>query len=453
MQTAQKMAVTIAALAWIAPASLHAKQSTRQPVDKEVTSYLSLEHPTYEQRFEFQRWHAGQEKKAEADGRKELLANRDEGRRDYGLDPDDFHISFYDWSKRAEFALDAYENEGGDVLYRGVRLEPGDLFLANLASDSDGIYTTLAEGRRSFSHVAVYVLLERDGLKYPAVIEIHDEGVRAVPLRFFLSDRFVSYVEAYRYRVMPDKAKEKLGTVALQMIQEVHGFDFFMNESQSVYLTCALTATQLFRRSGMEPVTEESRYDPQKLANIHFLGAESGLGRKLLFPDDFGQSPKMRLIGFVDNDRFIRKMARDLVRDRVQEMFITERLDEKRFPWDFRVYQFAVTSIQTHSWMAPLFLKVLGFRADNFPSGPTMFLSLAKPAFERVEESSRKLAKELEAHEDKLQSAKSWDALESDPEVHAMVMESMEGFEALYSRASPAMDATAGSSAGEIAKP
>lgn len=432
----------IAALSSFAPKAFSATQASR-----EVAEYLSLEHPTYEQRFEFQRGNARRMREAEAGGDKALLANREEGRRDYGLDPEDYHISFFDWARRPEFALSAYAQEAGAVKYRGMRLESGDVLLANLASDSDGIYTTLAEGRRSFAHVAVYVLLEKDGRKFPAVVEIHDEGVRAVPLRFFLSDRFASYVEIYRYRRMPPAARAKLGAVALQMIQEVHGFDFYMNESQSTYLTCALTASQLFRRAGLETVADGSRYDPQKLVNIHFLGADSGLGRKLLFPDDFSRSPLLHLAGYFDNDRFVRKMARDLVRDRVQELFVTERLDEKRFPWDFRIYQFAVRSIQSHSWMAPLFLKVLGFRADNFPKGPAMFLALAKPAFERVEESTRSLASVLEKNEGKLEAARSWDALEADPEVRAMVERSMKDFEALYSPLPPAMHAAAGGTA------
>jgi hypothetical protein len=424
-------------------AAYPAPSSPRVEAEKEVQAYLSLAHPTYEQRFEFQRGNAKRMRRAEAGGWQELLADRAEGRRDYGLDPDAYDISFFAWRRRPEFAQSAYQESGGAVMYRGVRLEPGDVFLANLASDSDGIYTTLAEGRRSFSHVAVYVPLEVEGKKFPAVIEIHDEGVRAVPLRFFLSDKFVSYAEVYRYRRMPPAARARLGAEALKMIQEVHGFDFYMNESQSVYLTCALTASQLFRRAGLETVAEGSRYDPQKLANIHFLGADSGLGRKLLFPDDFSRSPKLRLVGYVDNDRFLQKMARDLVRDRVQELFVTERLDEKRFPWDFRVYRFAVSSIQNRSWTAPLFLKVLGFRADNFPSGPAMFLALAKPAFERVEESSRTLAKALATNEAKLRDARSWEALEADPDVRAMVLRSTKDFAALYSPPPPAMHAGA----------
>jgi Permuted papain-like amidase enzyme, YaeF/YiiX, C92 family len=443
MTNGQQIAVALATLFVLIPLQGRAEEPTLEWAAKKEASYLALEHPTYEQRFEFQRWRSQALKIAETKGWTRLLQDRAEGRRDYGLDPDDYNISFFEWQKRPEFALEAYRQDSGAVSYRGLHLEPGDILLTNLASDSDGIYTTLAEGRRSFSHVAAYVLLENEGRKFPAVVEIHDEGVRAVPLRFFLSDKFVSYVEVYRQLGLTERTRNTLGAVALAMMRESHGFDFYMNESQSVYLTCALTVSHLFRRAGIEPAKEESRYDPLKQANIRFLGFESELGRKLLLPDDFAASPKLKLVGVVDNAQFMQKMARDLVRDHIQEIFVTEQLDATRFPWDFYVYRFAVNSIQHRSWIAPLLLKVLGFRRDNFPSGPAMFLALAKPAFERVEESSRKLAKLLASHETAIQKARSWDELETNPEIRALVSEASEGFEALCSKAPPAKNTAA----------
>lgn len=385
---------------------------SKELYDRGVRSYISLQHPTFEQRFSFQRWHSG------AVVLPEVKAEIDEARLDYGLNPDAYDIKVSEWSKRAEFQPEAYQLSGEGVLFRGQQLQPGDLFLTNLASDSDGVFTTLTDRPNSFSHVAVFVMLPGN---LPAVVEIHDEGVRAVPLKFFLSDRFSSYVEIYRYNNLGAESKAALGGIALQLTSEQHGFDFYLDDKQTNYLTCALTANELFRRAGVEPMQGESRYSTAALPNLRVLGNENGHGRTLLMPDDFTRSPRTRLVGVIDNGRFDKVQARALIRDRFQELFQTKILDEKLFPYDYHVYRFAVGTIQAHGWFSPVLLTALGFHERNFPSGPAVFLSLTKPALERMEHASRTLHERL-PHE-KLMQHTSFSATEADTEVRLLVLE------------------------------
>ncbi|MGZ3661145.1 MAG: YiiX/YebB-like N1pC/P60 family cysteine hydrolase [Bdellovibrionota bacterium] len=417
------VAIFIAALL---PTSVSAAALSRDDVTRGERDYVNLGHPTNEQRFEFQRWHAGVFAAAEANSWNDLLSARAEGRIDYGLDPDAYNITFSEWSKRPEFGAAAYKFSGDGVLFRGQQLEPGDVLLTNLNSDSDGVYNTLVEGRTSFSHVAVFVML--NGI--PAVVEIHDEGVRAVPLKFFLSDRFSTYVEVFRYRDITPQVRSRLSRAALDMIHENHGFDFFIDESQTTYLTCTLTSADLFRRSGLEPIRGETVYSQKNLPNLRILGVERTSKHKLLIPDDFTRSPRLQLIGVIDNDRFDRVVARALVRDRVQDLWQTQVLDETRFPFDYHIYRIAVDSIQNHSWVSPVLLKFLGFRSDNFPSGPPVFLSLTKPALERMEAASREVNKKLPRGE--MIHFSTWDEAEQNPAVKALVLNATKEFAAMF---------------------
>ncbi len=422
---AQVGAIALISLSLFAPRP--AAAMTRAEVARREAEYLAIGHPDYEQRFKFQRFKAEVFKEAEQQHWRDILEQVAQGREDYGLDPDAYDVHFESWKSRAEFGPAAYKREGTGISFRGQHLESGDVLMTNLSSDSDGVYSTLTDRRNNFSHVAVFVMLPGD---FPAVLEIHDEGVRAVPLKFFLSDRFSSYVEIYRFAELDAQKRAELGKAALDLTHESHGFDFYVDDTQTKYLTCALTAANLFRRVGLAPIEGTTYYDPLTYPNLVILGVTSTAGRRLLLPDDYMKSPRLKLVGVVDNGRFDRVVARALVRDRVQDLWRTHDLDVHNFPYDYAIYHFAVNSIQTNSWIAPVFLKFLGFRQDNFPHGSITFLSLAKPALERMENASREVDKGLSQKD--LFANRTWEETVKDPAVAALVNKSTAEFAELF---------------------
>ncbi|MES3036781.1 MAG: YiiX/YebB-like N1pC/P60 family cysteine hydrolase, partial [Bdellovibrionota bacterium] len=319
------------------------------------------------------------------------------------------------------------------VLYRNVVFQPGDIILANRKDDSDGIFTTLVEGHQCFAHVAIFAMLEKEGMKYPSIVEIHHEGVRAIPLKVYLSDNFISYVEVYRHKSSNTDFQNCISRESQLMLNEVHGFSIYMDDSQEVYLSCALTASQLYRRAGMGPVTGKSRYSLKTIPNLRVLGNECGAFRDLLMPDDFAKNTNFKIVGAIDNGRFYEVTARTLARERIRIIWQTRTLNPKKFPKIIPIVKFCINRIHNRTWvLGPWLAKKMGFTVENFPSGPATFISMVPTTEARMMESSRILAAVLKASPMRYLSCQSWDEFNSQPELRKMVVKSLAHFEELY---------------------
>ena len=69
--------------------------------------------------------------------------------------------------------------------YRGVEFTPGDVLLANVNLDGNGVYTTLSDPKSFSSHSAFFAVLKHDGRRFPVVVETYEKGLRPVPLSVF----------------------------------------------------------------------------------------------------------------------------------------------------------------------------------------------------------------------------------------------------------------------------
>ncbi len=376
-------------------------------------------NPSYEQRFASQIAHA-----------RKSRPNADE---DYGMKLDGGHIFFDKWRGCRDFFLNSYEFDEESVKYRGLNLQTGDVILCNRARDSDGIFTTLVEGRQSFSHVAMFAILEDEGQKFPAVIEIQQEGVRAVPLRVFAGSSFSTYVEVYRSRQMSAKARKMLAIEALAMMRETHGFDILMDDTQDVYMSCALMVSHLFKRAGLTPIEGGSVYSLKTLSNLYFLGVESCAGRPLLMPDDYSRSADFYLVGQLDNGCFVDLVARALVRERMQEIWQTKKLDPKLFPIEFLVNKVAVSCVKRRVlFLGEMVSRKMGFTLDTFPSGPVNFIALTPIVERRIEKAASQVAQKLKNLRSDLLEKSSWDRLSRSPRLKTLVRAAMSDFEALF---------------------
>jgi len=387
-----------------------------------LADYLALARPTYEQRFQFQRL---------LHQRGQMLNFHSSGT--FGWKFDSNPIRFSSWKSDRRFRLETYAYAGNVVHLRGICFHTGDILLCNRASASDGIFTTLAEGRQSFAHVAVYALLRDSQGLYPAALEIHREGVRAVPLKVFLDDNFHAYLEVFRANEVGSECHSRIVDVGLQMLTETHGFDIDMDQTQDVYVSCALMAAQLYRRAGLTPARPGSRYNPSVMPNLEILGNTSSANRDLLMPDDYSRDPRFSLVGLVDNGRFFDLLARGLVRERMQEVWQTMVLEPARFPFGHALMRFTVRHLQRQTWpLAHLLAPRMGFKTDSFPSGPTTFIALVPTVEARIEKATSTIAAGFRAYEGEVLGLPSARSIANHPSIQQLVCAAMAEFESLF---------------------
>ncbi len=408
-------------------------RNSQTTMDEHEAAYLRLGRPNHEQRFQYQRWKARTRKAAEVNNWTFLLDEQAEADRNFGMALDGRKIVFKQWARQSEFSIAAYPTVGNTVHYRNLKLQTGDVLLCNRSRHSDGIFTTLVEGCQSFAHAAVYVLLESDGRKFPAVVEIHHEGVRAVPLKVFLSNCFSTYVEVFRNLKVTPNHQEKMVRESFTLLHELHGFDIDMDESQSVFLSCALTVALLYRRSGLAASWGRSRYSLKTMPNLEILGNTSSAKRDLLMPDDFSKHEDFVIIGTLDNGHFVELVARALVREKMQEIWQTRVLNPRHFPVTYSFFRWAVESVKERRWMLDRMISGLcGLSPGNFPSGPTPFLSLTQIVEPRIERAAKRVLEKLKAQKHQLFEAGPWSELSKRREIQDLVDSAISEFASLF---------------------
>jgi len=414
------------------PLKLRLKEVNYNNIDIHF-KYLSLSHPNLIERFAFQQWKSRFIIDTINNDQKWIFNDLNESKKDYGMKLDIGPFQFSRWSRRNEFEISSYELDGTSLLYRNNRFEIGDIILCNRSDDSDGIYTTLVEGFQNFSHAAMFTILEKDNKKFPAIVEVQDDGVFAVPLRVYLSKKFCTYVEIYRHKQITPQIQKNMSLESLKIIHEKHGFDIMMDESQSVYLSCALTVSQLYQRSGMSKFLGHSRYSLKTLKNLQILGVESCTNQDLLMPDDYSKMEDLSLIGVIDNNCLNEIIARRLMKERMQEVWQTKILNPKNFPILFPVIKFGVQQVQKRTGvLGSLIARAAGFTIESFPSGPSAFIALSPTVVARVEKASRRISNGLVKMEANFLHHTPWEEISKHPEVRSLVLNAMNDFEKLF---------------------
>ncbi|HSH42654.1 MAG TPA: YiiX/YebB-like N1pC/P60 family cysteine hydrolase [Arenicellales bacterium] len=279
---------------------------------------------------------------------------------------------FRRWKRRTEFSRYAFEGDG--VRYRGLHLRPGDVLLANVNLDGNGVYTTLSDPTRFASHAAVFAILEDDGRRYPAVIETFEKGVRAVPLNVFLGKRFSAYVEVYRHAGLDQSHASLVNRAALDMLDRARGYNFDSKSDDREYLSCCSVGRLLHMDAGLEPASWKSCIrHPRIRANLEALGYDFF---EFFAPVDYALDPAFRCVGWVDNHQFMDLLARELVETRFRELFMTRRLDPERFPFMSRLNRWGIAHIRRQSPVGKAIGLVEGFDHLSLPKGPDPLMAV-----------------------------------------------------------------------------
>jgi hypothetical protein len=424
-----------------ADVALTCADSAQDSILKLDAAYLALGRPTFEQRFSSQLKRAEAFQAALAEAKGPVLEKLHEARKTFSMRYCDKGIRVSEWSKQAEFSLQSYQFDGQRVTYRGTQFESGDVLLTNQSSDSDGLFSTLLAGEINFSHAALFILLDFDGQKYPAVIEMNEDGIRAVPLKALLSAQFNSYVEIFRSRSpLSSEEKTSLENSAAQMLEEDHAFDIFQDAEQTKYLNCARTISEIFLRAGLIAIPGASYYHSRTFKNLKTLGIFSSANKFFLMPDDYARSDRFYLIGLIDNAQFHQMLARHLMRSRIQEIWRQNLLAPSQFPLEYKLNKFVISSVQKNTWFSGLLLRFLRIDRARFPSGPVTFMSLITLGNRFMESGTRKILKKLLEKPARFQNLQSWQALRYDKAVVDLLNQASMDFSSLYKLTEDSLD-------------
>ena len=280
---------------------------------------------------------------------------------------------FERWSKYESFSHYARTADG--VMYRGIEFLPGDTLIVNLQNPSEGLFTVVLEGRNYSPHMAIYIDVEAETGSFPAVYEIHQVGVRLVPLHIFLSDSVSSYIEVFRHRDAPRDWRERFSSAALQILTREQGFNLFADELHSDgshYLTCVTAVQHLVESSGIYPsYPAQTDVSPGTLVHVAPLGFES---LRYHSPTDFLTWDQFELVGVVDNGGYLDDIARQLVNERLSQRMAesTLRLDSGAY----RIFRWASGLVLRQvPVVAPLLRSAFGYTKGNFPMGTKELLA------------------------------------------------------------------------------
>lgn len=280
--------------------------------------------------------------------------------------------SFTRWKRQSAFRN--YEFSGDGVIFRSVHFRPGDVLLANVNLDGNGVYTILSDPTRFSSHSAVFVVIEDDEGRYPAVIETYEKGVRAVPLNVFLSAKFCAYVEVSRHRKLDSIPTGTINNLALDMVNRVRGYNFYSTEEERDYVSCCVVGSQLHRDAGLEPASWKSRIQhPRIRENVAKLDFTT---YDFFSPVDYLLDRNFVCAGWVDNYQFENLLARELVEGYYRELFMNRTLNPARFPFRCRLNYWGIRQIRRQSLFGKVIGYVEGFDHRSLPKGPDPLLAV-----------------------------------------------------------------------------
>jgi hypothetical protein len=287
---------------------------------------------------------------------------------------------FHKWRRNDRFGR--YQPCGEGVRYRGVDFLPGDVLLANVNLDGNGIYTSLSEPRSFSSHSAFFAILDYEGGRFPVVIETYEKGVRPVPLNVFLGPRFCSYVEVYRHREYSQQHAAAINKIAAEFIENVQGYNFDSEDQDPTYMSCTAVGRFLHQRAGMTPASTMSKiHHPNIQSNLSKLGYTYF---EFFAPVDFLLNDCFRFAGRIDNNQFDRLLARELVDKEFRRQFMERELDSRQFPFPYRLNRWGLGHMRRNTVIGKAIGLVEGFDPRNLPKGPDDLLAVIKIAEKQI---------------------------------------------------------------------
>ena len=282
--------------------------------------------------------------------------------------------SFEKWKKNDLFARYPFEDDG--VRYRGVLFRPGDVLLANVNLEGNGLYTALADPKSFCSHSAFFAVLEDRGTRFPVVVETFEKGVRPVPLNVFLGPQFSSYVEVYRHKDYSSEQATEINRSAAEFIASVNGYNFDSEDPDPAYMSCTAVGRFMHKRAGLDPYQTKS--------NIRHPNIRTNLGKvgytyfDFFAPVDFLLNDCFHCVGFVDNNQIDRLVVRELIDREFRKRFIARELDPAKFPFPYELNKWFLRHMHRQTPLGKLACRFEGLEHRNIPRGPDELMAVIR---------------------------------------------------------------------------
>jgi hypothetical protein len=275
------------------------------------------------------------------------------------------------WQNDPEFYK--YSFEGDEVLYRGLRLRSGDLLLNHPIEKPVGLFAALAEGRNIFSHGAMVVFLQQPRGRLPVVVDVHERGIRAVPLHHYLGPKVLGYGEVFRFKVAPVNLEQRLDKAVRELMKTEHPYDLTGSQDRKA-LSCMEMVTYLLELMGEPVLPMRYEIEDRVFQNILRLGKLDF--QRVQFPNDGFLDERFAFVGALDNPQSLETLVSnevllDLFREKMETKIMKDKKDLVRIFGEIAIAQVR----SRYSLFGGFILGVTGFNRENFPAGDPALLT------------------------------------------------------------------------------
>jgi hypothetical protein len=275
------------------------------------------------------------------------------------------------WEKDKEFYQ--YNFDGDDILFRGLRLRSGDVLLNHPVEKPVGIFTAISEKRSVFAHAAIIVVLRNKLGRLPVVVDIHERGVRAVPLHHFLSPEVIGYGEIFRLQNTTAHFEVQVDQAIRLAMSEEHPYDLTGSEDRKA-LSCTELVSYFLELIGQEKLEMKDQIADKIYHNILRFGRLDY--QKFQAPNDVFMDSRFQYIGYIDNTQALEiqvsnEVLLDLFREKMLEKIVASQKSLSRVFGEVAIDQVR----NRYSLFGGFILGATGFKRENFPVGDPSLLT------------------------------------------------------------------------------
>ncbi len=281
----------------------------------------------------------------------------------FGVKGSDWSLS--KWINDKEFYNYMYEDD--EVVYRGLRLRSGDIILNHPIEKPVGIFTAISDTRSVYSHGAMIIFYKSKWGRLPIVVDVHERGIRAVPLHHYLGSKVIGYGEIYRYESPPENFEQKLDKAVKVLMSKPHPYDLTGSEDRRA-LSCVEMISFLLELIGEPKIELKHKISDNIYKNILRFGKLNY--QKFQMPNDVFEDERFKYIGYVDNTLSLENLIAnevllDLFREKMENKIVKRGKDLERTFGEIAIREMR----NKYSFLGYFLLQATGFDRSNFPAG------------------------------------------------------------------------------------
>lgn len=281
------------------------------------------------------------------------------------------HCTFERWSKNSEFSN--YKISGNNISFRGLELRPGDILMVSPTLETGGLFTVFSTPDSFSAHVAFIAVLNYSGKAFPSVVEIHEHGLRAVPLSTYFAGDFSTYIEVIRLNEINESHYDKINSFYFKNLPVCHGYSFHTDDRDDNHFTCTRVINELLAYLDLPLFKQTSIYQNEKLIrNLHHLNFKFD---NILEPNDILINPRATFIGTIDNQNLSFEVSGRLAVNYYCHMLSTKTLDLKKLSLFYQILFYFTKVIQSGNVLGKIIGWIFGYNSKNFPKGSAELLS------------------------------------------------------------------------------